>query len=73
MKGKAKISAVMITNTNVDGEVSITWLLFKKRKERYTKHDTHSETKCVILVIKDFFELIHFNTPILPARRQVVG
>jgi len=42
MKGKAKISAVMITNTNVDGEVSITWLLFKKRKERYTKHDTHS-------------------------------
>lgn len=24
MKGKAKISAVMITNTNVDGELSIT-------------------------------------------------
>jgi len=24
MKGKAKISAIMITNTNVDGELSIT-------------------------------------------------
>ena len=29
MKGKANISAIMITNTNVDGELSITWLLFK--------------------------------------------